>query len=84
MKFTFFDWAGVAMDSSVVTVTTCMLQIASCDLNTKGVTNLGLAIWLLGDLLGMLYSWWTFFDRAGVAMDGSVVTATVRMLRLEY
>ena len=46
MRLTFFDGTGVAMDSSVVTVTTCMLQIASCDLNTKGVTNLGLAIWL--------------------------------------
>lgn len=48
------------MDSFVVTVTICMLQIASFGLNTEGVTKLGLAIWLLGDLLGMLYSWWTF------------------------
>ncbi len=48
------------MDGSVVTVTVCMLQIASCDLSTEGVTNLGLAIWLLGDLLGVLCSCLTF------------------------
>ncbi len=48
------------MDSSVVPVTARMLQVASCDLSTEGVANLGLAIWLLGDLLGVLYSWLTF------------------------
>ncbi len=48
------------MDSSVVTVTVCKLQIAICDLSIEGVTNLGQAIWLLGDLLGVLCSCLTF------------------------
>ncbi len=73
----FFQCTGVAMGSSIITVTARMLQTASHDLNTEDVTDLGLAIWLLGDLLGVLYSWWTFFVCAGVALGKSVVTVPV-------
>jgi len=82
MRLTFFDGTGVAMDNSIVTVTICILQVASFNLHREGVTNLGPAIWLLGDLLGVLYSWWAFFDHANVAMDSSVVTVTTRMLQI--
>ena len=70
------------MDSSIITVTARMLQIANFNLHTECVTNLGLTIWLPGDLLGVLYSWWTFFDCAGVATDNFIVTVTICILHI--
>ncbi len=64
------------MNSFFVTVTARMLQVASCDLNPEGVTNLGLAIWLLGDLFGVLYSWWMVLRRCCAALKPTTLSSS--------
>jgi len=51
-------------------------QYACFDLNTEGVTNLGLAIWLLGDLLGVLYSWWMVLRRCCAALKPTTLSSS--------